>query len=153
MSIAFLDKVVNAELSMAYGHTWTNTRTFTEQYTVTVPPCYESRVIAEQPLWRAYGTFTIMAGNTTLNLTNVYVDTPNTDSNAFGQYTVVTTPIDAPTTPATPPTPTAAAALLVGVTARSDTDLRHGEIQRLLHLVPLLPQALRYSRYSVLTNQ
>jgi YVTN family beta-propeller protein len=116
VSIAFLDKVVNAELSMAYGHTWTNTRTFTEQYTVTVPPGYESRIIAEQPLWRAYGTFTIMAGNTTLNLTNVYVDTPNTDPNAFGQYTVVTTPIDAPTTPATPPTPTAAAALPVGVT-------------------------------------
>jgi YVTN family beta-propeller protein len=99
VSIAFLDKIVNAEITQAYGHTWTNSHTFTESYTVIVPPGYESSVYAQQPILRAYGTFTIVAGNTTLNLVNIYVDTPNTDPNASGRYTVSTTPIPGPPDP------------------------------------------------------
>lgn len=99
VSIAFLDKIVNTEISQAYGHTWTNSHTFTESYTVTVPPGYESSVYAQQPILRAYGTFTIVAGNTTLNLVNIYVDTPDTDPNASGRYTVSTTPLPGPPEP------------------------------------------------------
>lgn len=94
VSIAFLDKLVNAEITQAYGHTWTNTRTFTESYTITVPPGYEGKIVAQQPLWRAYGNFRIVAGNTVLTLTNVYFDTPNTDPNANGVYEARITEID-----------------------------------------------------------
>ena len=78
-------------------------------YTVIVPPGYESSIYAQQPILRAYGTFTVVAGNTTLNLVNIYVDTPNTDPNASGRYTVSTTPIPGPPDPTVPAGPTVSA--------------------------------------------
>ena len=69
--------LVNLELSVAWGHTWTTTHTYTEKLEITVPAHEMSIVYGEAPLYRNYGDFALHMGNTTWILRNVYFDSPN----------------------------------------------------------------------------
>ncbi len=85
--------LVNLELSATFGHTWTRSETFTEALQIRIPPGYESRVYSESPLYRDYGDFTLVMGNTTWILHDVYFDSPNPTGNPV--YDVVDRPIPA----------------------------------------------------------
>lgn len=85
--------LVNLELSATYGHTWTRTETFTEALQIRIPPGYESRIYSESPLYRDYGDFRLVMGNTTWILHDVYFDSPNPTGNPV--YDVVDRPIPA----------------------------------------------------------
>lgn len=78
ISRSFLDKIVNLEISVAYGHTWTGSHTFTRTYTTTIPPGYASAVDAENPVLRVYGDFRmLLPGDTKVLITNTTWDTPD----------------------------------------------------------------------------
>lgn len=85
--------LVNLELSATFGHTWTRSETFTEALQIRIPPGYESRIYSESPLYRDYGDFTLVMGNTTWILHDVYFDSPNPTGNPV--YDVVDRPIPA----------------------------------------------------------
>jgi Bacterial Ig domain len=70
-------KIVNAEISATYGHTWTKTRVESSTRTVTVPARTSVVVSVEQPIYRVTGTFTVSMGNTTWTLPGVYFDSPD----------------------------------------------------------------------------
>ena len=72
-------EIVNSEITTTFSQSWTRTHTFTESLTITVRPHFESRVFAEQPVYRYWGDFTVTMGNTTWILRDVYFDTPRTD--------------------------------------------------------------------------
>lgn len=99
-SFSNLTKTINAEISTAYGHTWTNTKTFEEDIEVTTPPGYTTTITARQPVFRVTGTFTVVVDDTTFTLTGVQFDSPDTKAN-FGSYEIIDTP-NTPTTPAVP---------------------------------------------------
>lgn len=86
VAITFIKDKVNGEVTAAYGHSWTRTYTFQQGLTIKVPPGYESQVSAAQPVYRVYGDFTLVMGNTTWNLTNIYFDTPNPDGGEGAYY-------------------------------------------------------------------
>jgi hypothetical protein len=99
-SFSNLTKTINAEISTAYGHTWTNTKTFEEDIEVTTPPGYTTTITARQPVFQVTGTFTVVLDDTTFTLTGVEFDSPDTSAN-FGSYEVIDTP-NAPTGPRVP---------------------------------------------------
>ena len=84
--------IVTAEISATYGHTWTTTQTFTQTVNVTVEPHSVARVVAEQPIYRVTGDFTIVFGNTTYLVKGVVFESPRTGQ---GVYTVTDEPITA----------------------------------------------------------
>jgi hypothetical protein len=84
-------EIVNVELTATYGHTWTQSHTFTQQLNIKVPAQYESFIYAEQPIFRVYGDFTLQLGNTKWILRNVYFDTPN--PNGQGAYEIRERPL------------------------------------------------------------
>jgi hypothetical protein len=90
-SFSNLTKTINAEIQTAYGHTWTNTKTFEEDIEVTTPPGYTTTITARQPVYRVTGTFTVVIDDTTFTLTGVQFDSPITSEN-FGSYEITDTP-------------------------------------------------------------
>ena len=86
-----ITELINLELTTTFGHTWTNTHTYTEKMTITLKPFTESLVFAENPLYRDWGTFTVKMGNTTWVIENVYFDSPI--ANEYPTYTITSRPI------------------------------------------------------------
>jgi hypothetical protein len=85
-------KIVNVEISITYGHTWTDTHTFTQEIDLNVPPHSVGTIYAQQPVYRVYGDFTIEYLGQTFVLKDVYFDTP--DGSRNGKYEVKVTPLD-----------------------------------------------------------
>ena len=82
--------IVNLEISATYGHTWTTTNTFIQTVTVTAAPHTIVQIVAEQPVYRVTGDFTIVMGNTTYLVQGVTFDSPN--PNGQGRYIVTDRP-------------------------------------------------------------
>jgi hypothetical protein len=68
---------VNVEISAAYGHTWTDTHTFTQTINVPLPPHCKGWIHGVTPVYRVTGDFTASVGNTTWKVREVYFDSPN----------------------------------------------------------------------------
>lgn len=117
-SFSNLTKTINAEISTAYGHTWTNTKTFEEDIEVTTPPGYTTTFTARQPVFRVTGTFTVVVDDTTFTLTGVQFDSPDTKA-AFGTYEIT----DTPNPPTTPPVPQWLSALLNALGIRFNSSI------------------------------
>lgn len=99
-----LASIINVEITAAYGHSWTNSHTFTQTVTMTVPPHHIGIIYAAQPVYRSWGDFTVKLGNTTYNLKDVYFDTPREDGlSPQGSYVTHTEPITADALAALPP--------------------------------------------------
>ncbi|WP_137148744.1 Ig-like domain-containing protein [Mycolicibacterium sp. CR10] len=71
-----LTDIVNFEITTTYGHTWTDTQTYTETVTLTVPPFYQGWIDFRDRVYRVSGTFTLTMGDTTWIVEDVYFDTP-----------------------------------------------------------------------------
>lgn len=69
-------KIVNTAIKAQYQEETTASKTFTQKWTLTVPPHRAGYICMSNPLNRFVGTFIVNAGNTTFNLENVGVDTP-----------------------------------------------------------------------------
>ncbi|WP_142389959.1 hypothetical protein [Mycobacterium sp. shizuoka-1] len=95
-SFSNLTKTINLEISTAYGHTWTATKTFEEDIEVTTPPGYTTTITARQPVYRVTGTLTVVVDDTTFTLTGVQFDSP-VESEKFGSYEIIDTPNAPPT--------------------------------------------------------
>lgn len=92
--LGFIDNEITAE----YGHTWSKSFTFMDEYQLTVPPWTDASLLVSEPFWRVYGDFTIEMGNTTYLIHDVYFDTPNPDPSlglrVRPHYIPIPTPID-----------------------------------------------------------
>ncbi|SBS78763.1 exported hypothetical protein [uncultured Mycobacterium sp.] len=82
-----ISDIINAEITAAYGHTWTSTHTFTQELDVEIQPGETVQVIGTAPVLRVYGDFTVEVGDTTFILKDVYFDSPNPDGS--GNYHAV----------------------------------------------------------------
>lgn len=89
--LAKLASIINVEITATYGHSWTNTHTFTQTLNVPVDPGYVSQVYASEPVWKVTGDFVITLGNSTYKLTDATFDTPN--PNGVPAYVISTKPI------------------------------------------------------------
>lgn len=76
--------LVNLEVTQAYGHSWTGTHEFDQTLQVKVASYTESIILAEQPVYRVTGDFTLRMGNTTWNLKNVYFESVRTSGDPVG---------------------------------------------------------------------
>ncbi|TDO17271.1 hypothetical protein EV580_0438 [Mycobacterium sp. BK086] len=89
--LAKLASLINLEITAKYGHTWTNSKTFTQTMTVPVAPGYTSWIEGSVPVWNVTGDFTIKIGNSTYQLNGATFSTP--DPNGVGSYVIKTKPI------------------------------------------------------------
>jgi len=71
-----LFKIVDAEISVTYNHTWTETHSFSTSVTVHCPPVSLCSIYGIAPMLRDTGNFKLTLGNTTWNLPDVYFDSP-----------------------------------------------------------------------------
>jgi Ca2+-binding RTX toxin-like protein len=78
--------LVEVEVSLKYGHEWTNEHTFSQDVHVHCAAHHKCWIIATAPMLRDTGDFTLTLGNTTWRLHDVYVDSPNPKGN--GAYSV-----------------------------------------------------------------
>ena len=84
-------KIVEATVSTTYGHTWTNSHTFTQAEQLSIRPYHKAWLEAAEPMNRYTGDFVVRMGNTTWNLQDVYFDSPN--PNGAGSYIKQTAPM------------------------------------------------------------
>ncbi|MGD9619686.1 MAG: Ig-like domain-containing protein [Mycolicibacterium sp.] len=77
---------VNTEISTTYTHTWGESSTFTESFSVSVPPNSIGYIYKADAVYRYFGDLTIPLGVTTWVLRNVWFDAP---PNSGDQYTGV----------------------------------------------------------------
>lgn len=84
-------KIVEATVSTTYGHTWTNSHTFTQAEQLSIRPYYKAWLEAAEPMNRYTGDFVVTMGNTTWNLQDVFFDSPN--PNGAGSYIKQTAPM------------------------------------------------------------
>ncbi|WP_319432658.1 cadherin-like domain-containing protein [Mycobacterium sp. RTGN5] len=91
LGLSTIAKTINFEIQATYGHSWTNTHTFTTTINVPLAPHERGQIDAIQPIWRVTGDFKVEIGNTTFNLVGATLDTPN--PNGRGDYGITRTPI------------------------------------------------------------
>ncbi|CAN5271506.1 hypothetical protein BH11ACT7_BH11ACT7_05340 [soil metagenome] len=79
---------LKAEESASYtwGTTTTNTLTYTQTVTQTVDPGETLYLYTETPVYRFYGDWSVVYGNTTYNLEDVWYDTPYAASSLYPSY-------------------------------------------------------------------
>lgn len=80
-------EIVSAEISSTYGQAITNTHTFTQTITATVPPQKLVTILAKDPVVTYTGTFTVVAGDTTFVMPNATISVP--DVTRPGQFDVI----------------------------------------------------------------
>ena len=86
LGVNILD-IVNASVTLKYGHTWGESHTFSTGVSNTVPAGYFGEITAIAPMVRDTGDFAIHMGNTTWNLTGVHFDSPDPDgAEHFGYH-------------------------------------------------------------------
>lgn len=90
---AIFDKVI-VQVQVKFQHTWTEEHTFTQTVDVTVEPQQEAYVELGPAIYRDYGNFTVQMGNTTINLNDVYFDSPNPTGQST--YSVYYKPLSGP---------------------------------------------------------
>jgi hypothetical protein len=90
-ALAKLASIINVEITTNYGHSWTNTHTFTQTINVPVRAGYTAWIEGSAPVWRVTGDFTIKLGNSTYQLNGATFDTPN--PNGIGSYVIKDRPI------------------------------------------------------------
>jgi hypothetical protein len=79
--------IVNASVTLKYGHSWGESHTFDTGVSNTVPAGYYGEITAIAPMIRDTGDFSISMGNTTWNLTGVHFDSPEQDgAEHFGYH-------------------------------------------------------------------
>ncbi|MCV7345359.1 Ig-like domain-containing protein [Mycolicibacterium rhodesiae] len=88
-----ISEILNAEITAAYGHTWTTTHTFTDELDVTIQPGQTMQVYGTTPIFRVYGDFTVSVGDTTFILKDVYFDSPNPDGSGNYRAEIVPPPV------------------------------------------------------------
>jgi len=74
-----LATLVDIKINVEYNHQWAKSHTFTQSVEFTVPARSIGTISAVQPIYRAWGDFTVQVGNTTYLLKNVYFDSPRVD--------------------------------------------------------------------------
>jgi hypothetical protein len=82
---------LNAEFNATYGHSITQTVTFTKTLTVNVPRGETRAVVVAEPFQQYTGNATIKLGNTTWYLNNLKIDVP--DPTRPGNYEITTDPL------------------------------------------------------------
>jgi len=77
-----------AELGAQYtwGSTTTNSLTYTQGTTQTVRPGYTLYLYTETPVYRFYGDWSVVYGNTTYILNDVWFDSPNPVTGSYPSY-------------------------------------------------------------------
>jgi hypothetical protein len=88
-------ELFDASISAKYGHTWTNTHEFDEQMVAHVPPGVTVWLDDAPQMIRDTGNFHITIGDTTVNLNNVYFDSP--DPSGAGNWSLESKPPGAAT--------------------------------------------------------
>jgi len=73
---------VELTLQATYNHTWTETHTFAETVSVETPPLHWGWVEQRAPYVRHIGTFVVKYGNTTWNIKDVAIDSPDASRQA-----------------------------------------------------------------------
>ena len=71
---------------VTWGTTTTATQTYTQATTQTVRPGYTLYLYTETPVLRFYGDWSVVYGNTSYYLTDVWYNTPYTDNNGYPAY-------------------------------------------------------------------
>ncbi|WP_099249048.1 Ig-like domain-containing protein [Mycobacterium sp. shizuoka-1] len=89
-----LIKIVNAELSATYTHTWTRTTSYSEKFPIDAKPYTRVTLSVQEPMFRDHGDFTVQMGNTTWKITDVTFDSP--DPSRGLQSSVKDSPLSAP---------------------------------------------------------
>jgi VCBS repeat-containing protein len=74
-----IKKIVSAEISTKYSAKFEETVETTKSIAMTVPPWTHKIQVAEPPVIRYTGDFTVKMGNTTYHLRDVYFDVPDPD--------------------------------------------------------------------------
>ena len=77
---------IQASITTAYGHEWTQEHTFSQDETLKVAPRDAGWVASTAPIYRDFGTFTVTLGDTTWQLHDAYFDTP--DPTRAGDFVV-----------------------------------------------------------------
>jgi hypothetical protein len=88
-----LIEIINYEISVTYGHSWTHLREFSESLTVKVPPHYKLRIVATEPLLKDCGEFIVKLGNTTWTVRDACFFTPDRNPQEGGTWIAEVTPI------------------------------------------------------------
>ena len=71
---------------ITWGTTTTATQTYTQATTQTVRPGYTLYLYTETPVLRFYGDWSVVYGNTSYYLTDVWYNTPYTENNGYPAY-------------------------------------------------------------------
>lgn len=74
---ATLKGIVEVELAFSYGHSWGESHTFSESYTVSISPYSKSTVSWANPLYVNLGNYVIKLGNTTFTLPGAVFKSPD----------------------------------------------------------------------------
>jgi YVTN family beta-propeller protein/VCBS repeat-containing protein len=89
---AKLSEVVNAELTAQYGHTWTNSTTYSIERDETLLPHTEGAIFGTIPIYEVHGDFYIIADGQTFVLKDAVFDTP-IDDNSKTSFTFESQPL------------------------------------------------------------
>jgi hypothetical protein len=82
-----LFELVDVSVTATYHHEWTTSHEFEESMDAHVPAMTKVWLDDAPQMFHDTGNFTITVGNTTINLSNVYFDTPNPNGN--GNWTLM----------------------------------------------------------------
>lgn len=85
-----LTKILAAEVSASSGRTDATSRTFQQNIAGTVAPNETVDLFSQSPVYRSYGTLTVVVGNTTYIAKDVYLDSPRPDG--YNRWTLKTRP-------------------------------------------------------------
>jgi hypothetical protein len=93
-------KMIEASIEIQYSHSWIDSTTFDQKYTMNIPPRTEAWLDASDPTLTYTGVLTVKVGNTTWVIDDAQFTQPDTDPNRGTLYTMHQRPLDQPATAA-----------------------------------------------------
>ena len=84
--LGLLTATAESSATTTWGTTTANALTYTQSTTQTVRPGYTLYLYTETPVYRFYGDWSVVYGNTTYILNNVWFDSPNPVTGQYPQY-------------------------------------------------------------------
>ena len=84
--LGLLTATAESSATQTWGTATANALTYTQSTTQTVRPGYTLYLYTETPVYRFYGDWSVVYGNTTYILNNVWFDSPNPVTGQYPQY-------------------------------------------------------------------